>query len=104
MFLSELKPVLPTPEQVRKGRSITQVNFLDLLASQVGKLNIYCNADVEELAGLHPSDRLMVKLIQIERLGPRIEGMLYKSGFEESWSLLDDVSHALVHSSAALMC
>jgi cytokinesis protein len=59
--------------------------------SKVGKLNIYRNADPEELAGLHPSDRLMVKLIQINRLGPRIEGMLYRSGFEETWSLLDDV-------------
>jgi hypothetical protein len=34
----------------------------------------------------------MVQLIQIDRLGPRIEGMLYKCAFEESWSLLDDVS------------
>lgn len=33
----------------------------------------------------------MVRLIQIERLGPRIEGMLYKSTFDETWSLLDDV-------------
>ena len=33
----------------------------------------------------------MVQLIQIDRLGPRIEGMLYKCAFEESWSLLDDV-------------
>lgn len=35
----------------------------------------------------------MVKLIQIDRLAPRIEGMLYKCAFEESWSLLDDVGH-----------
>lgn len=55
-------------------------------------MNVYRNADTEELAGLHPSDRLMVQLIQIDRLGPRIEGMLYKCGFEETWSLLDDVS------------
>lgn len=59
----------------------------------MGKLNVYRNADAEELSGLHPSDRLMVKLIQIDRLAPRIEGMLYKCAFEESWSLLDDVSH-----------
>ena len=58
---------------------------------QVGKLNVYRNAEPEELAELHPSDRLMVRLIQIERLGPRIEGMLYKSTFDETWSLLDDV-------------
>ena len=33
----------------------------------------------------------MVQLIKIDRLGPRIEGMLYKRRFEEVWSLLDDV-------------
>lgn len=33
----------------------------------------------------------MVRLIQIDRLAPRIEGMLYKVGFDETWSLLDDV-------------
>jgi cytokinesis protein len=59
---------------------------------QIGKLNVYRNADAEELAGLHPSDRLMVKLIQIERLAPRIEGMLYKVTFDETWSLLNEVS------------
>jgi cytokinesis protein len=37
----------------------------------------------------------MVKLIQIERLGPRIEGMLYKCEFEETWSLLDEVCFIL---------
>jgi cytokinesis protein len=34
----------------------------------------------------------MVKLIQIGRLGPRIDGMLYRISFEEQWALLDDVS------------
>ena len=58
---------------------------------QVGKLNVYRNAEPEELAGLHPSDRLMVQLIKIERLGPRIEGMLYRRKFDETWTLLDDV-------------
>ena len=53
---------------------------------------MYRNADPEELAGLHPSDRLMVQLIKIDRLGPRIEGMLYKCVFDETWGLLDDVS------------
>lgn len=33
----------------------------------------------------------MVKLIQIDRLGPRLEGMLYKCKFDEQWLLLDDV-------------
>ena len=53
---------------------------------------MYRNADPEELAGLHPSDRLMVQLIKIDRLAPRIEGMVYKCGFDETWGLLDDVS------------
>ncbi|KAF8212513.1 hypothetical protein K438DRAFT_1663494 [Mycena galopus ATCC 62051] len=83
-FLSELKPVLPSPEQV-------------------GKLNVYRNADPEELSGLHPSDRLMVKLIQIERLGPRIEGMLYKCEFEESWTLLNESACKLAEASQALL-
>ena len=52
---------------------------------------MYRNAEPEELAGLHPSDRLMVQLIKIERLDPRIEGMLYRRKFDETWTLLDDV-------------
>lgn len=61
----------------------------------MGKLNVYRNADPKELAELHPADRLMVKLIQIDRLAPRIEGMLYKCAFEERWALLDDVNSFL---------
>jgi len=34
----------------------------------------------------------MVQLIKIDRLGPRIEGMLYKVAFEDTWTLLDEVS------------
>ena len=64
---------------------------------------MYRNAEPEELAGLHPSDRLMVQLIKIERLGPRIEGMLYRRKFDETWTLLDDVRdemlfYAVLHS------
>ncbi|KAH9927041.1 hypothetical protein B0H21DRAFT_136915 [Amylocystis lapponica] len=84
VFLSELKPVLPNPEQV-------------------GKLNVYRNAPAEELAGLHPSDRLMVQLIKIDRLGPRIEGMLYKSLFNETWSLLDESARKLSQAGDALL-
>ncbi|KAM6500748.1 hypothetical protein JOM56_003762 [Amanita muscaria] len=84
VFLSELKPVLPSPEQI-------------------GKLNVYVNADLEELAGLHPSDRLMVKLIQIKRLGPRVEGMLYKCGFSETWSLLDEAARKLADAGRSLL-
>ena len=72
VFLSELKPVLPSPEQV-------------------GKLNIYRNATPEELAELHPSDRLMVQLIKIDRLGPRLAGMLFMCTFEERVTLLEEV-------------
>ncbi|KAH9830929.1 uncharacterized protein C8Q71DRAFT_716099 [Rhodofomes roseus] len=84
VFLSELKPVLPNPEQV-------------------GKLNVYRHADPEELAGLHPSDRLMVQLIKLDRLAPRIEGMLYKCTFEETWSLLDDSARKLSEAGNALL-
>jgi cytokinesis protein len=35
----------------------------------------------------------MVQLIKIDRLAPRIEGMLYKVKFEETWALLDEVRH-----------
>ncbi|KAH8980827.1 hypothetical protein EDB86DRAFT_505043 [Lactarius hatsudake] len=84
VFLSELKRVVPTPEQV-------------------GKLNIYRNAEPEELAGLHPADRLMVKLIQIERLVPRINGMLYRISFDEQWALLDDSARKLSEAGKSLM-
>lgn len=94
VFLSELKGVLPTPEQVRVV--VQNHNALMLTFSQVGKLNVYRNAEFEELAGLHASDRLMVKLIQIERLGPRIESMLYKCKFEEQWLLLDEVTASII--------
>ena len=34
----------------------------------------------------------MVQLLKIDRLAPRIEGMLYKCVFDETWGLLDEVS------------
>lgn len=57
---------------------------------------MYRNAEASELAELHPSDRLMVQLIKIDRLGPRIEGMLYKLSFNESWTLLDEVARLIL--------
>ncbi|KAI1788457.1 hypothetical protein LXA43DRAFT_1159295 [Ganoderma leucocontextum] len=84
LFLSELKRVLPNPEQI-------------------GKLNVYRNADPEELASLHPSDRLMVQLLKINRLAPRIEGMLYKCVFDETWGLLDDSARKLSQAGKALL-
>lgn len=69
-FLSELKKVLPSPEQV-------------------GKLNVYRNAEPEELGGLHPSDRLMVQLIKIDRLSPRIQHMVFRCKFDDSISILE---------------
>lgn len=83
-FLSELKGVLPSPEQV-------------------GKLNVYRNADPEELGGLHPSDRLMVQLIKIERLGPRLEGMLFKARFDEQITLWEENAKKLSDASDALL-
>ncbi|KAJ8597357.1 actin-binding FH2 [Rhizopogon salebrosus TDB-379] len=62
-FLSELKGVLPTPEQI-------------------GKLNVYRNAEPEKLAGLHPSDRLM---------------------FDEQWLLLYDGARKVVEAGDALL-
>jgi cytokinesis protein len=44
----------------------------------------------------------MVKLIQIERLGQRINGMLYRISFDEQWTLLDEVSHFLAYDMSAL--
>jgi cytokinesis protein len=73
------------------------------LKHQIGKLNVYRNSDAKELAELHPADRLMVKLIQIERLGSRIEGMLYRRAFEERWSLLDDGAAKLFEAGQALL-
>ena len=64
---------------------------------------MYRNAEPEELAGLHPADRLMVKLIQIDRLGQRIENMLYKLKFDEQYSLLDDSARKLSEAGRALL-
>jgi len=45
----------------------------------------------------------MVKLIQIERLGPRINGMLYRLSFDEQWALLDDSARKLSEAGKGLM-
>jgi cytokinesis protein len=76
VFLSEFEPVLPSPEQV-------------------GKLNVYRNSTMEELSELHPSDRLMVQLIKIDRLAPRWSGMLYKTRFEDTVVLQEEVRRAM---------
>jgi len=44
-----------------------------------------------------------VKLIQIERLGPRIDGMLYKCKFDEQWLLLDEGARRVSQASEALL-
>lgn len=49
-----------------------------------------------ELMLLHPADRLMVQLIKIPRLAARVEGMLYRTRFEERISLLEEVGPALL--------
>jgi cytokinesis protein len=72
--------------------------------TQIGKLNVYRNTtDPEELAGLHLADRLMVQLIKIERLAPRIQGMLYKSMFEDTINLLEDGARKLIDASDTLL-
>ena len=38
----------------------------------------------------------MVQLIKIDRLGPRIEGMLYKLSFDENWALLHKVTRLVL--------
>jgi cytokinesis protein len=91
-FLKEMKDVLPSPEQVSNHLPMSAFQVVSFLVMKVGKLNVYRNSDPEELATLHLSDRLMVQLIKIDRLGPRLEGMLYKAKFEESFGLVDDVS------------
>jgi cytokinesis protein len=83
-FLSELKGVLPSPEQI-------------------GKLNVYRNADPEEIAGLHPSDRLMVQLIKIDRLAPRLQGMLFKARFDEQITLWEENAKKLSEAGEALL-
>lgn len=59
--------------------------------------------NAEELAGLHLADRLMVQLIKIERLAPRIQGMLYKSKFEDTITLLEDGAKKLIEASDTLL-
>ena len=44
----------------------------------------------------------MVQLIKINRLGPRIEGMLYKVKFDETWALLDEVRHDTIEQLSTL--
>lgn len=58
---------------------------------------------MEELSGLHLSDRLMVKLIKIDRLGPRIEAMLYRITFDETRSLLDQGATKLIEAGRGLL-
>lgn len=82
-FLDELKRVLPSPEQV-------------------GKLNVYRDSSMEELSELHPSDRLMVQLIKINRLGPRVDGMIYRARFEENFALQDEGARKLIEASEDL--
>ena len=46
----------------------------------------------EEMALLHPADRLMLRLIKIPHLADRIKGMLYQVSFDETAGLLEKVS------------
>lgn len=64
-FLEQLKPVLPTPEDV-------------------GKLSTYRGASEDVLQTLNRADRFMIALIDIYRLPSRIEGMLFRATFDEN--------------------
>ena len=89
------------PNKCVTGSSF-DVNFNTVL--QIGKLNVYRNTtNPEELAGLHLADRLMVQLIKIDRLAPRIQGMLYKSKFEDTITLLEDGTRKLIEASDDLL-
>lgn len=64
-FLEQLKPVLPTPEDV-------------------GKLSTYKGASEEIMETLNRADRFMVALIQVYRPAARISGLLFRATFEEN--------------------
>lgn len=87
-FLSELGPVLPTPQQV--GRPIAHCSRL--IFAQVSLLKQQSAETPEELQMIHPADRLMIRLIKIPHLADRLAGMLYMVNFEETSTLLESVS------------
>lgn len=65
---------------------------MTVITSQVSQLKQHSAETPEELALLHPADRLMLRLIKIPHLADRIGGMLYQVNFEESIALLEKVS------------
>lgn len=95
-FLSELNNLLPTPEQVSRLpiECCGSLNdwFAHSFVPQVSLLKQHSAETPEELALLHPADRLMLRLIKIPHLADRIKGMLYNVSFEETISLLEKVS------------
>jgi cytokinesis protein len=88
---------------VKKGFPFLDLSLTLSRVPQIGKLNVYRNAGEDELLSLHPSDRLMVKLIEIDRLAPRVNGMLFRTRFDESWKLLNDVRRRILKSSSSLI-
>ena len=64
---------------------------------------MYRNVDAEELNELHSADRLMVKLIQIDRLEPRISAMLYRTTFDETWTLLSQSATKLIEAGQGIL-
>jgi len=59
---------------------------------QVSLLKQHSAESPEEMATLHPADRLMLRLIKIPHLADRIKGMLYQVNFDETITLLERVS------------
>ena len=83
-FLTELLPMLPNPQMQ-------------------GKLNQHKTEDEASLALLHPADRFLVELMKIEHLTIRINGMLFRGTFAETYSALVHVSGCLSRSLAGNM-
>jgi cytokinesis protein len=83
IFLVGLRSLLPTPEEI-------------------GKLNVYRNASMEELAELHSADRFMVQLMKIDRLESRVESLLFSIKFSETFGLVEEEANKLIAAGEAL--
>lgn len=55
-----------------------------------GELGAYRNASPEELATLHPADQLVVLLMTVPFLKAKVQGLLFKAKFWESFDAVQD--------------
>lgn len=58
-------------------------------------MNVYKSASSEDLDNLAEADRFLVECLKIYRLRPRIDGMLYRARFDESFETLQKVRLSL---------